>query len=191
MFGSMRRLFATAIIVQAMMIWSGANAFAADGEKLPVTVAAVIDYQRILLDSAASKSIAEQMELRRKSFQDEIGKEEQRLHEARKALGKQRSVLSDDAFETKQEEFEAEYAGVRELAADRRKQLEEASAEAINEVKGALIEIVTSIAEERGFNLVLPSSQVLFFSRQIDLTEEVLAKLDARLSQVAVRDVTD
>lgn len=191
MFGSMRRLFATAIIVQAMMIWSGANAFAADGEKLPVTVAAVIDYQRILLDSAASKSIAEQMELRRKSFQDEIGKEEQRLHEAKKALGKQRSVLSDDAFETKQEEFEAEYAGVRELAADRRKQLEEASAEAINEVKGALIEIVTSIAEERGFNLVLPSSQVLFFSRQIDLTEEVLAKLDARLSQVAVRDVTD
>lgn len=179
------------VMVQAMAMWSGANAVAADEEKLPTTVAAVIDYQRILLDSAASKSIAEQMDIRRKAFQDEIGKEEQRLHEAKKALGKQRSVLSDEAFETKQEEFETEYAGVRQLAADRRKQLEDASAEAINEVKGALIEIVTGIAEERGFNLVLPSSQVLFFSRQIDLTEEVLTKLDTRLSQVAVRDVVD
>ena len=61
----------------------------------------------------------------------------------------------------------------------------------MNEVKGALIEIVTGIAEERGFNLVLPSSQVLFFSRQIDLTEEVLSKLNDRLAQVAVRDKVD
>lgn len=191
MFGPIKRLLTMVSIVLAVVIWLGANAFAADDEQLPATVAAVIDYQRILLESAASKSIAEQMDIRRKVFQDEIGKEEQRLHEARKELGKQRSVLSDEAFETKQGEFEVEYAGVRQLASDRRKQLEEASAEAVNEVKGALIEIVTGIAEERGFNLVLPSSQVLFFSRQIDLTEEVLSKLDARLSQVAVRDKVD
>lgn len=191
MFGPIRRLLTAVVIVQAVASWSGTDAFAADGDKLPVTVAAVIDYQRILLESAASKSIAEQMDIRRKAFQDEIGKEEQRLHEARKALGKQRSVLSDEAFQTKQEEFEAEYAVVRDLASDRRKQLEDASAEAVNEVKGALIEIVTGIADERGFNLVLPSSQVLFFSRQIDLTEEVLSKLNDRLSQVAVRDKVD
>ncbi|MGI9452376.1 MAG: OmpH family outer membrane protein [Geminicoccaceae bacterium] len=179
------------LIAPAMVILCCANAFAADDQQLPTTVAAVIDYQRILLESAASKSIAEQMDIRRKAFQDEIGKEEQRLHEARKALGKQRSILSDEAFETKQGEFEKEYANVRQLASDRRKQLEAASAEAVNEVKTALIEIVTEIADERGFNLVLPSSQVLFFSRQIDLTDEVLSKLDARLSQVAVRDIVD
>jgi len=190
-FGPIKRLLAGVIMVQAIAICLGTNTNAADEDQLPPTTAAVIDYQRILLEAAASKSIAEQMDSRRKAFQDEIGKEEQRLHEARKALSKQRSVLSDEAFETKQGEFETEYAGVRELAADRRKQLEDASAEAINEVKGALIEIVTSIAEERGFNLVLPSSQILFFSRQIDLTDEVLSKLDARLSKVAVRDLVD
>ena len=188
MLGPIRWLLTTVLVVQTMMAWSGPGALAADGDKLPPAVVAVIDYQRILLESSASKSIAEQMDQRRKAFQDEIGKEEQRLHEARKSLGKQRSILSTEAFETKQDEFEAEYAGVRELASDRRKQLEDASAEALNEVKGALVEIVTGIAEERGFNLVLPASQVLFFARQIDLTEEVLAKLDGRLSEVAVRD---
>lgn len=191
MLGPLRRLLTMVFVAPAMVVWCFANAFAADEEQLPATVAAVIDYQRILLESAASKSIADQMDVRRKAFQDEIGKEEQRLHEARKALGKQRSILANDAFETKQEEFEKEYADVRQLASDRRKQLEEVSAEAVNEVKSALIEIVTDIADDRGFNLVLPSSQVLFFSRQVDLTDEVLSKLNARLSQVSVRDIAD
>ena len=99
------------------------------------------------------------------------------------------TILSEEAKRSKQEEIEAGVQRVRKLTAERRQQLEEISAEAVNEVKAALIEIVTGIAEERGFNLVLPSSQVLFFSRQIDLTDEVLSKLDARLSQVAVRDL--
>ena len=191
MFGFVRRLCAAMVMIPALVLWLGASAVMANEQQLPATVAAVIDYQRILLDSAASKSIAEQMDVRRKSFQDEISKEEQRLHEAERALAKQASILSDEAREAKRKEFEGELAGLRELATERRKQLEDVSAEAVNEVKAALIEIVTGIAEERGFNLVLPSSQVLFFARQIDLTEEVLSKLDARLSEVAVRDKVD
>jgi Skp family chaperone for outer membrane proteins len=62
---------------------------------------------------------------------------------------------------------------------------------ALNQVKEALIEVVTSIADERGFNLVLPSSEVLFFARRIDLTEEVLAKLDGRLPDVRVPEAAD
>jgi Skp family chaperone for outer membrane proteins len=65
------------------------------------------------------------------------------------------------------------------------------SAAALNEVKEALIAIVTSIADERGFNLVLPSSEVLFFARSLDLTEEVLAKLDARLPEVQLSALTE
>jgi Skp family chaperone for outer membrane proteins len=65
------------------------------------------------------------------------------------------------------------------------------SAEALEEVKKALIDIVTGIAEERGFNLVLPSSEVLFFARQIDLTEEVLAQLDSRLPKVVISEAAN
>ena len=167
------------------------DAGAADEAHLPPTVAAVIDYQRILQESAASKNIAEQMETRRKAYQGEISKEEKRLFEAEKELAKQRSILSEEALSEKQNEFETKLADIRKLTQERRRQLEQISAEAVNEVKKALIEIVTGIAEERGFNLVLPSSQVLFFSRQIDLTDEVLAKLDAKLPQVAIVDKVD
>jgi outer membrane protein len=156
----------------------------AAAQKLPTTVAAVIDYQRILRDAAAARSIREQIEARRKAYQEEISKEEQRLHEADKEFAKQRSVLSPEAFAEKRREFEQDVAEVQRMVQERRRELDRMSAAALNEVKEALIEIVTSIAEERGFNLVVPSSEVLFFSRSLDLTEEVLAKLDARLPQV-------
>ena len=156
----------------------------AAAQKLPTTVAAVIDYQRILRDAAAARSIREQIEARRKVYQEEISKEEQRLHEADKEFARQRSVLSPEAFAEKRREFEEDVAEVQRMVQERRRELDRMSAAALNEVKEALIEIVTSIAEERGFNLVLPSSEVLFFSRSLDLTEEVLAKLDARLPQV-------
>jgi Skp family chaperone for outer membrane proteins len=166
----------------------------AAAQKLPTTVAAVIDYQRILRDAAAARSIREQIEARRKAYQEEISNEEQRLHEADKEFAKQRSVLSPEAFAEKRREFEQDVAEVQRMVQQRRRELDRMSAAALNEVKEALIEIVTSIAEERGFNLVLPSSELLFFSRALDLTEEVLAKLDARLPQVrlsALAETTD
>ena len=151
----------------------------------------MIDYQRILRDAAAARSIRDQIEARRKAYQEEISKEEQRLHEIDKEFAQQRSVLSPEAFAEKRREFEQDVAEVQRKVQERRRELDRLSATALNEVKQALIEIVTSIAEERGFNLVLPSSEVLFFARSLDLTEEVLAKLDARLPQVQLSALTE
>src|SRR5690606_17104868 len=161
----------------------------AQAQKLPPTVAAVIDYQRVMRDAAAAQSIREQIEARRRAYQEEISKEEQRLHEADKAFAEQRSVLSPEAYAEKRRDFEQEVAEVQRLVQERRRELDRTAAAALNEVKQALIEIVTSIAEERGFNLVLSSSEVLFFSRSLDRTEEGLAKLDDRLPDVRLSDV--
>ncbi|MGI9501359.1 MAG: OmpH family outer membrane protein [Geminicoccaceae bacterium] len=158
---------------------------------MPVAVAAVVDYQRVLQEAAASKSIAEQMEVRRNAYHEEISQEEQRLYDAERELAKQRSVLSEEAVNAKQKELEAEVQAVRELTQKRRQQLEQVSGEAVSKVERALFEVLTTIAEERGLNIVLPTSQVLFFSRQIDLTDEVLVQLDATLSEVPVTDRVD
>ncbi|HSA82663.1 MAG TPA: OmpH family outer membrane protein [Geminicoccaceae bacterium] len=163
----------------------------AQAQTLPPTVAAVIDYQRILRDAVAARSIRDQIEVRRKAYQEEISKEEQRLHEADKEFAKQRSLLTAEAFTEKRREFEQEVAEVQRLVQERRRELDNVAAVALDQVKEALIEVVTSIADERGFNLVLPSSEVLFFARRIDLTEEVLAKLDSRLPDVRVSKAAD
>ena len=186
-----RSVLAVALIFQMIVFAWSPSSWSADQDQLPATVAAVVDYQRVLQEAAASKSIAEQMNVRRKAYHDEIAKEEQRLYEAERELAKQRSVLSEEAVNAKQKELEADVQAVRELTQKRRQQLEQVSAEAVSKVERALFEVLTGIAEERGLNVVLPTSQVLFFSRQIDLTDEVLAQLDATLSEVPVTDRVD
>jgi Skp family chaperone for outer membrane proteins len=178
-------------LLAALAGWLCAPMPAAQAQQLPTTIAAVIDYQRILRDASAARSIREQIETRRKAYQEEISKEEQRLHEAEKELAKQRSLVTPEALTEKRKAFESDVADVQRMVQDRRRELDNMSAEALNEVRKALIEIVTGIAEERGFNLVLPSSEVLFFARQIDLTEEVLAQLDAKLPEVVVSQKTN
>jgi outer membrane protein len=175
----------------AAALAAAAPADEARAQELPPTVAAVIDYQRILRDAAAARSIRDQIEVRRKAYQEEISKEEQRLHEADKEFAKQRSLLTAEAFTEKRREFEQDVAEVQRLVQERRRELDNVAAVALNQVKEALIEVVTSIADERGFNLVLPSSEVLFFARRIDLTEEVLAMLDSRLPDVRVPEAAD
>jgi outer membrane protein len=174
------------LVLAAGLVLAAPLTYPVSAQKLPPTVAAVIDYQRILQEARAARSIREQIERRRTAYQEEIGQEEQRLREVDQAFAKQRSLLTPEALAEKRREFEQEVVEVQKIVQERRRRLDRASGAALNEVKQALIEIVTGIAEARGFNLVLPSSEVLFFARTIDLTEEVLAQLDQRLPSVDV-----
>jgi outer membrane protein len=159
---------------------------AAAAEPLPPAVGAVIDYQRVLREAKAAKSIREQIEARRKLYQDQIAKEEQKLNDADKELAKQRAVLSAEAFNGKRQEFQKKVGTVQRMVQERRRTLDQVSSSALNQVRNAMIEIVSDLSEERGFNLVLPSSAVLLFSPQIDLTQEVIKRLDGKLPSVKV-----
>lgn len=158
-------------------------------QQLPPAVAAVIDYQRILQEASAARSMRDQIDARREAYQAEIDREEARLRKAEQDFAKQRSVLTPEAQAERRRQFEQEVVEVQRMVQERRRALDRASALALNEVKEALIEIVTGIADEKGFNIVLSSSEVLFFARTIDLTEDVLADLDERLPDVRVPDV--
>lgn len=153
---------------------------------LPMAVAAVIDYQRVLREAQAAKSIRDQVDVRRKLFQDQIAKEEKRLVDTDKDLTKQRAVLSAEAFGQKRRDFEKKVSEVQRMVQERRRTLDQTSGAALNQVRNAIIEIVSGMADQRGFNIVLPSSGVLLFSPQIDLTQEVIAQLDETLPSVKV-----
>jgi Skp family chaperone for outer membrane proteins len=157
-------------------------------ESLPAAVVGIIDYQKILRDAKAAASIRSQVEVRRKSYQDEITQQEQRLREQDQALVKQRTVLSPEAFATKRRAFEKEVAEVQKTVQQRRRQLDEVTAVALNEVREAIIQVVSQLAEVKGFNLVVPSSTVLVFSPRIDVTSDVLLALNERLPDVKVAD---
>lgn len=185
-----RRSFGAALAL-CMMLAPAAPAAVLAQDRLPPAVAAVIDYQRILRDSKAARTIRDQVEARRKLYQDEIAKQEQRLHELDKELARQRSVLTPEAFAEKRRDFESQVAEVQRMVQERRRQLDQAAAAALNDVRSAMIDIIGELADVRGFNLVLPTSGVLLFSPRIDLTDEVLSRLDAKVPTIKVPEKVD
>lgn len=184
-----RPVFATLALLLAAGIALPTTTMAEN--QLPPAVAAVIDYQRILRDARAARAVRDQVETRRKLYQDEIAKEEQRLHELDKELARQRSILTADEFAAQRSTFESDVAGVQRMAQERRRQLDQAAAAALNEVRAAMIQVVGDLANVRGFNLVLPTSGLLLFSPKIDLTDEVLTKLDEKLPNIKVPEKVD
>ena len=77
------------------------------------------------------------------------------------------------------------------MAQERRRQLDQAAAAALHNVRSAMIEVVGELAQSRGFNLVLPTSGLLLFSPSIDLTNDTLAQLDQKLPNVKVPEKAD
>lgn len=178
--GAIRRVvLLVSLLLAAMLAGSPAPA-----DPLPPAVVAVIDYQRVMRDAQAARSVREQVEERRRIYQDEIAQKEQQLHEADKELARQRSLLAPETFAERRRDFEQEVTEVQRLVQERRRQLDEASARAMSRLRDELIEVVSDLAEEHGFNLVLPSSQVLVYAPDLDLTEEVLASLDRKLPDI-------
>jgi Skp family chaperone for outer membrane proteins len=187
----MRLAACARLLAVVLLCWTMSAGASHATDPLPAAVAAVIDYQRILRDARAARAVRDQVEARRQLYQEEIAKEEQRLHEVDKQLAAQRNVLEPDVFDAKRQTFEREVAAVQRMAQERRRQLDQVAAAALNQVRSAMIEVVGELAQSRGFNLVLPSSGLLLFSPDIDLTEEVLVRLDQQLPNIKVPDKVD
>lgn len=158
---------------------------------MPTTVAAVVDFQRLMSDAKAAKDINDQVEVRRKTYLDELSAEEQRLYDTDKEIARQRSVLAPEVYTQKRRDFEQRVQQAQRLSQERRQQLEAARARALGTVRQTVIEVVDELAKQRGFNLVLPSSTVLLFAPDLDLTEDVLAILDKKLPHVEVPDTAN
>ena len=150
------------------------------------TVVAIVNYQRILEESSATRAIKEQLLQRRQLYQEEITKQEQGLRQADQDLSRQRAILAPDAFSQKRREFEAKVAEVQLGAQTRKRELDEAWDYSVREVQSALRAIIAELAEERGFNVVLGRSQVMYADAAYNISDEVLARLNERLPTVTV-----
>ena len=153
---------------------------------LPPAVVAIVDYQRILRDSLAAQSIRRQVEDLRVRFEQEIDLERQRLEAQDSTLNEQRTILGVDAYRDLRRAFEADVANVQRLVQERRRILDVASGEAFQRVREEIVDVMNDLGDVYAFNLVLPRSDVLVFTPDIDLTAEVMSALDERLPTVPI-----
>jgi outer membrane protein len=151
----------------------------------------VLNLEEIRRQSTAVKNISDQISEFYKSFEAGIQKEQEALRTASQELAKKRTILSPEAFAKERREYEQRVVTVQQLVQKRKSQLGQAQVDAMFKVEERLNKIVTDIAQKRQASIVLRRSQTILVARDIDVTGEVLARLNKELVQVPVKKPTD
>lgn len=188
-----RRLACTgfALFAAAMICGSTVSAQDKAAEKakdpiaMPQPLVAVIDFQRVVKESAAGRSIREEIDSRHAQFQSEIKKLQEGLDASRKELASRPAGMSDAAYTKKRGEFRKRVNSLKTLIQDRKRKLDLMFNTGMREVDRALAAVLKELAQERGINLILNAGRgrglVLFAESGIVITDEALRRLDERL----------
>lgn len=162
----------------------------AEGAERPLRII-VLNLDQIRRDAVVVKNIRDQIAEFRKGFQAGIQKEEDALRSANQELAKKRTILSPEAFAKERRLFEQRVVGVQKLVQKRKRQLDQAQVDAMLQVEGHLNKVISDIAQGRRASIVLRRSQTILVARDIDITAEVLGRLNKELVQIPVKKPND
>lgn len=151
----------------------------------------MVDVQRLLSDSDAAHNIQQQIQSQRETFLAEVSAQEQSLRALEKQLTEEHASLPSAEFALKKEEFEKQFVETRRLAQKRKKSLDEAVARAMAKLNEELNKVVKEVAAERGYTMVLSRQNVVMGGDNIDISDEVMARLNKSVSKIALEVESD
>lgn len=179
---SLTRFFAIALFALTVAI---APVRAEEAAKSNASIA-VVDIQSLLKNSKAAQGIESQVATLRKSFQAEIEKEEKALRAAEKEIIDQKSKLKEDEFKAKAQEFQKKVGASQKKIQERKGKLDKALGTAVGKLRGEIVKIVAEIGEKQNLDLVLARTDVVIVSKEMDITAQVLERINADLPSVSL-----
>lgn len=145
---------------------------------------AVVDIDKLLNESKAGKSIAQQVQAKQGQYQKEFSEKEKALVDAQKKLVEDRKTLSAEDFAARRKTFEENLIETRKLFQKRRTDLDRALGEALAQLRKHVIEITAAVAEKDGYDAVLTRDSVVIVEKKLDITDQVLKDLDAKVGNI-------
>lgn len=179
----LRSLFAV-ISVSLVAFVSSAGAVVA--QQHPTAIIAVMDSQQILRDAKAGQSVARQIKEYADTFQGVVKREEEALRQRQQELRKQSAILAPEVLEEKRQDLQKSFNDAQRMIQDRRIGIDKTRQEALEVIKQQILEIIEELQKERNFNLVLDRSAYSWRSPELDITQDIVGRLDKRLPSVKV-----
>lgn len=155
-------------------------------EQFQPAVVGILDIQRIKKESKAIVNIRNQIREIRKNYETDFRSQEDILRQEEQELARQRAVLSKEAFTKKDQEFRKKIQTLQQNMQQASQKLQQAEAAALRVFNDNLRPIVIAVSKKNRVNVVLFASQVAYAPRGLDLTVEIMKRLDEVLPEVAV-----
>jgi outer membrane protein len=154
----------------------------------PQSAIIVVDMNRVVAESAAGKSGSSQLkaqvdsaQARAKTLAEQLQKEEETLVKARQA-----NSMAPEAFQAKVKELQTKQNNARTELGNREQQIQRSDAYVRQQIFQAVNPIIQALLRERGAQIVLAREAALAVNPALDVTAEVVRRLDAALPRVSV-----
>lgn len=162
------------------LVFISPDAFAQSGSN----AIAVVDVKWLSSESEAAKHIRDQVKEHREALQVEFADHEKALRSAEQTLIEEKQTLSSEEFSKKKKAFEEQFLDTRKLVQTKRTALDKAYTKALAVLRKEILEIVASIADEKNYQAVLARSSVVIAQKDIDITEEVMKRLNNKIKKI-------
>lgn len=182
--GLVRGVWRTVAALLVCALVSGtAPALAQKATGAPVSLI-IVDIQQVQRESMPGKALAAQRDKYQQSFQAEFNTARQSLQRSDQELAKQKGTMPQEAYEQKVKALELQVVAFQNRTQMAVRALEKSTDQAMAELMNAILSITGEIAAEVGANLVLPKQQVVLHEPRMDVTAQVIERLNAKLPSV-------
>lgn len=171
------------LIVFCSLFFFGCSANASDNFDAKI---AIVDIQYILENSLAIQSIRKDIERIGKEIEKDMLKKEAELKKLEEILIKKRDSLAEEEFNVEVNLFNTKVSHTQQDIQNKKTRLEQAHSKAVSKVYETTIEIITDLSKKKNFNLVIPTTQILYAKDNFNITSEVISQLNTKLKLVTV-----
>jgi outer membrane protein len=142
----------------------------------------VVDVQRVITTSKAGQRARQEVEAEVKKGESRIASLKSEFEALEKAIQKQADVLSGTALEEKQGELRKKERALRVALEDQRDVITRKNRAEIGKVVNKIDAIIKEMGASGRYGVIIDSDPrlVLFYDKKLDISDEVISRLDGR-----------
>jgi outer membrane protein len=161
------------IAVAWVMLW-GTAVYAADVAKI-----GIIDFQRVLTESEAGKSVQAQIQKKGREMEQSLVELGQEIEALSEQMGRESMVMSKEKREEKQRELEIKKYDFQSMQKKFQMEFRELEAGEVEKLKDEIFDLAEKIGKKEGFLLILEKSAAIYYPSTIDITDSLIEKYNA------------
>jgi outer membrane protein len=141
-----------------------------------------VDIQRAVNECHAGKEAKKTLTKEAEKFQRLIAEKQKELQMMKDTLDKQDKMLTPESRAAKEKEFQTKVRDFQRWGQDNQNELSQKQKDLERNIAVGIQKVVQKIGVEEGYSIILDKNEpmVLFASRSVDLTDQVIKILDAQ-----------
>lgn len=177
-------------LLAALALGTAAIAAPAAAQTLPPAVIVLVDLDQVINNSAAAKAAqpelkakADTLQARVQQLRTQFQNEGQELQKAQPAQGAPAATVT--AFQTKVRDLQTRQEQAQQELQRREAEFNASRSYVVKQINDAAQPIISTIMRERGASIVLNEQATLQHAAAVDVTNDVVARLDKALPRVS------